>query len=181
MLSIDIKAGELWDNEKEEFIQIKDYTLCLEHSLVSLAKWESKWHIPFLSNHTKTFEEMIDYIKCMTISKNVDPHIYMFLTEKDFVEIDSYIQNPMTATWFSDNGVKQARNHEQVTAEIIYYWMISMNIPFECRKWHLNQLLTLIRVCSVKNTQPKKMSKREIQAQNAALNASRLARRNSKR
>lgn len=172
MLEITIPEDELWDEEKGEFIPVKEQTLRLEHSLVSLSKWESKWCKTFFTKEEKTKEEVLDYIKCMTITQNVKPEVYLRLTKENYEAINSYIEAPMTATTFSDrtNG---SSNHEVITSELIYYWMIALNIPFECQKWHLNRLLTLIRVCEIKSTPPKKMSKHEIMSRNKALNAAR--------
>lgn len=171
MLRITISPPEQWDEEKNEFVYIKGQTLQLEHSLVSLSKWESKWCKPFLSKQEKTYEETLDYIKCMTLTQNVNPEIYRYLTNANIREINAYIEAPMTATTFSNDRGKN--NREQITAELIYYWMIAQNIPFECQKWHLNRLLTLIKVCSIKNTPPKKMSRGEIMRRNTALNEAR--------
>ena len=179
MLEITIPAIELWDEEKQEFINKKEQTLQLEHSLVSLSKWESKWCKSFLYTKEKTFEETLDYIKCMTITQNVSDDVYTRLTNKNVEDINNYIAAPMTATVFYDNKNQGGKN-ETVTAELIYYWMISLNIPFECQKWHLNKLLTLIRVCNVKNTPPKKMSKRELMSRNAAMNAARRKQLNTR-
>lgn len=172
MLRIIIPGGELWDERNNEFIFAKGQTLQLEHSLVSLSKWESKWCKPFLSSEAKTTEETIDYIKCMTVTQNVKPELYNFLNNEHITMVNDYISAPMTATTFSKD-MPGGRNREIVTAELIYYWMIALNIPFECQKWHLNRLLTLIRVCNIKNTPPKKMNKRQIMNRNAALNAER--------
>ena len=172
MLRITIPEAELWDESKQEFIHTKEHVLQLEHSLVSISKWESKWNKVFLSKTPKTYEETIDYIKCMTITQNIKDDVYRCVTEENIKQINKYIEAPMTATWFSKENNK-GRSSEQVTSELIYYWMIALNIPFECQKWHLNRLLTLIRVCNVKNTPPKKMSKGSIQRRNAALNAAR--------
>ena len=179
MLQIVIPGQELWDEQKQEFINTKEQVLQLEHSLISLSKWEAKWCKVFLSRQEKTQEEIIDYIKCMTITPNVGPEVYNHLTRENIKEIEDYIAAPMTATYFSsDNAGKSSR--EQVTSELIYYWMIALNIPFECQKWHLNRLLTLIKVCNIKNQPPKKMSKREIMSRNAALNAARRQQLNTK-
>ena len=182
MLEITIPAmnRELYDERTNKFITIntKETTLRLEHSLVSLAKWESKWRKPFLSTTQKTEEETIDYIKCMTITQNVNENIYNYLTPKNISEVNAYIDNPMTATTFVES--KKKNNGEKITAELIYFWMINFNIPMECQKWHLNRLLTLIRVCSVKNEPPKKMSQREVMNRNAALNQARRQKLNSK-
>ena len=179
MLRITIPATELWDESKEEFINIKEQTLQLEHSLVSLSKWESKWCKPFLSKQEKTQEQIIDYVRCMTITQNVNPEIYKYLSRDNLEQINDYIDAPMTATWFSEDKNKKGNNN-QITSEIIYYWMIVFNIPFECQKWHLNKLMTLIRVCDIKNQSPKKRSQKEIMSRNAALNAARRKRLNSK-
>lgn len=179
MLPIHIPATEQWDETKQEFVSTKAITLQLEHSLVSLQKWESKWHKAFLSKKEKTAEETIDYIKCMTITQNVSDDVYSCLTHENINEINAYIENPMTATYFSDQDNNKS-NRETITAELIYYWMITLQIPIECKKWHLNQLLTLIRVCNIKNQPPKKMSRREIMSRNAALNAARRKQMNTK-
>ena len=178
MLQITIPGIELWDESREIFTQTKEQTLQLEHSLVSLSKWESKWGKAFLSKQEKTYEETIDYIKCMTITQNVNPKVYNSLTTKNIEQINKYIDEPMTATTFHE--VNNTRSREIITSELIYYWMFSLNIPMECQKWHLNRLLTLIRVCNIKNAPPKKMSRSDIISRNAALNAARRKKLNSK-
>ncbi len=178
MLIINIPEGEMFNDATQEFITLKATTLQLEHSLVSVSKWESKWNIPFLSKKEKTIEQTIDYIKCMTITQNVPDSTYRRLTNNEINKINDYIGASMTATTFSNFDNRP--NREVVTSELIYYWMISLNIPMECQKWHLNRLLTLIRVCNVKNTPPKKMSQKEIMSRNAALNAARRKKLNSK-
>ena len=180
-INIVIPKSEKYDEALQEFIYTKEVTLQLEHSLISLRKWEDKWHKPFLVKDDKTFEETMDYIKCMTINPNVDPNCYRFLTTKQIQDILDYIKDPMTATWFSEiNGTKRPVKKEIITAEIIYYWMITLNIPVEFQKWHLNQLLTLIKVCNIKNEPSKKMSQKEAAQQRAALNAARRAKMHSK-
>lgn len=179
MLQITIPAIELWDEQKEIFINRKEQKLQLEHSLVSLSKWESKWRKPFLSTKHMTEEEVLDYIKCMTITQNVGSDVYDYLSDDNIREIKEYIEAPQTATTFSeDDGSKGGR--EIVTAELIYYWMIALNIPPEYQKWHLNRLITLIRVCNVKNTPPKKRGRKEMTSRYAALNEARRKRFNSK-
>lgn len=179
MLQIVIPAQESWDEVKEEFVTTSTkQVLQLEHSLVSISKWESKWCKPFLLNKEKTYEETLDYIKCMTITQNVKDDTYRHLTSSNIQDINEYIENPMTATTFTE--FNNGRSRETVTSELIYYWMIALNIPMECQKWHLNRLLTLIRVCNIKNTPPKKMNKREIANRYASLNAARRKQFNSK-
>lgn len=160
----------------DRFITLKETTIKIEHSLVAIAKWEAKWHVPFLDDKSeKTNDMMIDYIRCMTISQNVNPMIYEHMPPEVLQEINDYIDNPMTATWFNDQGKRGGRG-EVVTSELVYYWMIAQNIPPEYDKWHFNRLMTLIRVCSEKNSQStngKKMSKGKILSQNRALNAAR--------
>lgn len=178
MLQITIPAGRLWDERIEEFLSTKEQTLQLEHSLVSLSKWESKWHKPFLSDTEKTFEETIDYIRCMTITQNVKPEVYMFITKENVDQIYEYINDPMTATTFSnDDG---PFNKEIITAEIIYYWMITLKIPLECQKWHLNKLITLIKVISLKNAPKKKMNKQTYMERMSRLNDARRKELNTK-
>lgn len=175
MLEITIKQQELFDENKQEFIVIEGQKLLLEHSLASISKWESKWKKAFLGTtkkDDKSLEETLDYIKCMTLTPNVSDIVYNYLSEENIKKITDYINDSMTATTFYNNEQPSVKK-EQITSELIYYWMITANIPIECEKWHLNRLLTLIRVFSIKNTPPKKMSKNEIISRNAALNAAR--------
>ena len=179
MLWITIPALECWDESKNEFVYYKEQTIQLEHSLVSIAKWESRWHKAFLKKDQKTNDEILDYIRCMTITQNVDPSVYMRLTELNYKQIQDYIDSPMTATYIPKDENSKGSS-EIPTAELIYYWMISFNIPFECQKWHLNRLLALINVCNIKNRPPKKMSKRDLLSRNARINAANRKRFNSK-
>lgn len=178
MLKITIPAIELYDEVNDEFVSSKEQTLHLEHSLISLSKWESKWCEPFLHKKEKTFEESIDYIRCMTTTKNVDPDIYKNITFDNVKKVSEYIEQPMTATTFTKR--QKSTSREIVTSELIYYWMVALQIPFECEKWHLNRLLTLIDVCNLKNQPPKKMGKKETMRQNAAINAARRQQMNTK-
>lgn len=179
MLELVVPAAEYWDEGREVFINYPETVLRLEHSLVSVSKWESRWNKAFLSRGEKTLEQTIDYIRCMTITQNVSENVYDRLSANNIEEVNAYIEAPMTATHIREQG-SGGYNSEQVTSELIYYWLISLGIPFECQKWHLNRLLTLIRVCSVKNRSPKKMSKGEISRRNAALNAARRKKYNTK-
>lgn len=172
MLKITIPEMEGYDERTNEFYSVKEQTLSLEHSLVSISKWESKWHKPFISKDAKTNEEILDYIRCMTLTQNVDPMLYNVIPLSAINAVNDYIDDPMTATWFSEDN-KGRGSREIITSEVIYYWMTALNIPFECQKWHLNRLLTLIRVCNAKNNPGKKMSKREILSRNKSLNAAR--------
>lgn len=172
MLQITIPATEQWDEKNQVFVKTDEQVLRLEHSLVSLHKWESKWHKSFLFTKEKTYEETLDYIKCMTLTQNVNPDVYYCLTNENITQINEYIADPMTATYIYEDE-KKGTNRDKVTAELIYYWMISLEIPFECQKWHLNQLLALIKVCNVKNSPKKKMSNRDILSRNKALNEAR--------
>lgn len=179
MLNITIPKKELFNEKTNEFIYTNEYKLQLEHSLVSISKWESKWNKPFLNDkQEKTIKETIDYIKCMTITQNIPDNVYTYLSPNNISEIKKYINSPMTATTF--NNINNKPNKEIITSELIYYWMISLNIPMECQKWHINRLLTLIRVCNIKNTPPKKMSRNEIMSRNASLNAARRRKLNTK-
>jgi len=179
MLNLTIPKAEFYNEKTGEFIAIEEQTLQLEHSLLSISKWESKWCKPFLDVNDKSYEETIDYIKCMTMNKAVAPITYQYLTTNQIEQIKEYINAPMTATTFSDKQTSKP-SREIITSELIYYWMISNQVPLECQKWHLNRLLTLLRVCEIKNSPQKKMSRNEIMAQNKALNAARRAKSGSK-
>lgn len=180
MLEIKIPEQELFNEATNEFITIKPQVLRLEHSLVSISKWESIWQKPFLDKEPKTNEETLDYIRCMTITQNVDPGVYYGITAENIKAVSEYIDSPMSATWFSKDYGKPRGSREIVTSELIYYWMIALNIPMECQKWHLNRLLTLIKICNIKNQEPKKMGKNAILSNNKALNAARRAKHHTK-
>lgn len=180
MLEIIVPAGEIWNDFSEEFYSLDSpQVLRLEHSLLSIAKWESRWNKPFLSKTPKTREETIDYVRCMTLTQNVNPLSYQLLTTDNLSKIEKYIESPMTATTFEERGQTRS-NREVLTNELIYYYMIALNVPFECQKWHLNRLLTLIRVCSIKNAPAQKMSRREILSRNRAMNNARRAKMHTK-
>lgn len=179
MLEITIRSEEQWDEAKEEFIPSVEKTIRLEHSLVSLSKWESKWCKAFLGKQEKTYEETIDYVKCMTITQNVDPNIYNHLSAENFEAINKYIEAPMTAAYFFENP-NAPKSRETIVAELIYYWMIVYNIPAQYEKWHLNRLLSLIKMCEMKSSPGTKMSAKDIASRNAALNAARKKRLGTK-
>lgn len=178
MLTITVPATESFDPVTETFFTTKEQKLVLEHSLLSISKWEAKWGKPFFAkDEKKTIEESRDYIRCMTITQNVDPTIYYALSEENYNDILAYMENPMTATWFRSSDKPPGR--EVITAEVIYYYMVALQIPFSCEKWHFNKLMTLIRVVNEKNKPPKKMSKQAIMSKNKALNAARRQRLHS--
>jgi hypothetical protein len=173
MLTITIPAIELYDEKNNLFTYSRETELKLEHSLVSISKWESEFCKPFLTKNNKTPKETLEYIKAMTITQNVDSGIYNLISQDNLDLITAYIDAPMTATIIPAN--KSSINREVITSELIYYWMISFNIPFECQRWHLNRLLTLINVCNIKNQPKKKLSQRELMSRNRALNEARKA------
>lgn len=181
MIELTIPAYELFNEKTNEFIEFKGRTIQLEHSLISISKWESRWNKPFFGSEKHTGEEVLDYIKCMTINKGVPDTAYLYLSDKQYADILDYIAAPMTATVITDRNENKNNRREILTSEVIYYYMIACNIPIECERWHINRLFTLIKVCGIKNdTNPKKQSKRETLANNAALNAARRKKMNSK-
>ena len=183
MLPIVVPARELYNEDTNEFINIPRTELKLEHSLVSISKWEAKYKKPFISKtkkDTKTREETIDYIRFMTLTQNVDPIIYYGLTDENIREIAEYIDDPMTASWVSDEENNKSRSNEAITSELIYWWMTALRIPWEAQKWHLNRLLMLIRIGNKKNQPPKKMSRAAILARNKRLNDERRRKYNTK-
>lgn len=180
MLKIKINEAEMFDNKTNRFIKIPETELILEHSLLSISKWESKWCKRFLSPSTKlTPEQNLDYIRCMTITKNVDPNVYYGLTQSNMDEIAEYISRPMTATTFNERK-PGPRNGEEVSSELIYYWMTAYSIPWEAEKWPLNRLMTLIKIANIKNQPSNKMSKADLYKHYAKTNAANRARMHSK-
>ena len=175
MLTIKVPKTEFFDEKSQQFITIKETKLELEHSLVSLSKWEAKWKKPFLSTDNKSQEESLDYIRCMTVNGGVDPLAYLAITPQQMQQIQRYIAEPMTATTINDRRKGGSKSRDIVTSELIYYWMVAYQIPFECQKWHLGRLMTLIRVCDVKNAPSQNIPKSALMQRNKSLNAARRA------
>lgn len=173
-ITITVPASDFFDPLRNRFINTKTTILTFEHSLISISKWESKWHVPFLSTTKKTEEQAIDYYRCMCLTKDVDPNVFYALTSDNAKKVADYISDPMTAKKFKTKERKPS--NEIVTSDLIYFWMTNFGIPFNpCEKWHLNRLMTLIHLASIKNSPPKKMGKREAANQRSALNAQRKA------
>lgn len=178
MLQIVIVINEDYDEANSQFVNPESVTLHLEHSLVSLSKWESKWCIPFLREEEKTTEQVIDYIRMMFLGADFPEQVVEHFTAEHYTAITRYIEAKMTATWFNEQ--RPAPNDEIVTAELIYYWMIALGVPFECQNWHLNRLLTLIKVCNIKNAPKSKMSRADARNRQRELNAQRRRETGSK-
>lgn len=174
MLTIVVPTAEFFDEANQEFVYPEGATLQLEHSLVAVSKWEAKWKKPFLTNDKRTDAETVDYIRFMCLTLDVDPAVFLRLSQENNQDVADYIQAPMTATWFREvPGSRPGNTGEVITSEVIYYWMISLGVPMECENWHLNRLLTLIRVVNEKNKPKKKMSKSDAAAQRHAINMAR--------
>lgn len=176
MLTVTLPAVELFDNEQWIFVTVPEVSITLEHSLLSVSKWESKWHKPYISNAQKTRDESLDYIRCMIVGKSISIERLAYIPDPIFSDIQDYINDPMTASWFREDN-RPHNSGQSITSELIYSWMVAAQIPFDpAEKWHLNRLLVLIRICS-ENANPKKMSKKEVLNQHRALNSARRAKR----
>ena len=173
MLQIVIRDTEFFDERDSSIEIVKGRTLQLEHSLLSISKWESIWKKPFLTKEKKTRDEIVSYIQCMNVGQQPPDSIYKCITSRHIKEVEAYIDDSMTATTIKNNGKRNSR--KIITSELIYFWMIQNGIPFECQKWHLNRLLTLIEICAIENGPKKKMSQNDILRRNDALNEMRKA------
>ena len=176
MLQLQLKDTDFFDERTQTFLTKKGQHLQLEHSLISISKWETKWKKPFLSKETHTREETLDYIRCMTITQNVDPKVYEMISDSDIAKVNDYINDPMTATTFKLPEGKGRGGGKITTSEEIYYYMVAYQIPWNAEKWPFNRLMTLIRICEEKNKPPKKMRKGDIARQRRGLNAARRKR-----
>ena len=179
MLTLQILGQECFDENTNKFLYVGSVEVTFEHSLVSLSKWESKFQKPFLGQGNKSTQEIFDYIECMVLTPGITTEQLTGLSEKNLADLNAYIDSKQSATTFNEFNERKGSKTEVVTSELIYDWMIAFNIPFSCETWHLNRLLTLIRVCNVKNSKPKKMSKTELAQRNRTLNAERKARLNT--
>jgi len=178
MLTIEVPETDVWDKANSQFVTLPGATLELEHSLVSLSKWEAKWQLPFLSTDDKTTEQTLDYIEMMCLTEVESPTIFKRLSEENVAKINDYLKSKMTATWFAETPTLPGgapKRQETITSELIYYWLVSLQIPFETQYWHLNRLITLVRVINEKNKPEKKMSKADLAARNRMLNEQRKA------
>lgn len=178
MLSLRVDDTQFYDEKLEKFITVKGQTLQLEHSLVSISKWEAKYKKPFLNREKKSPEETLDYIRFMTITQNVNPLIYSALTNEQVIKVNNYIDDPMTATTIAKVEGKGG-SARVITSEEIYYQMVAYQIPWEAQKWHFNRLLMLLRVCDEKNKPKKKIRKSDLARRNRSLNAARRAKSGS--
>lgn len=178
MLTLKIESFEGWDEEKEEFIYIEGQTIHMRHCLASISKWESKWHIPFLSRKEKTEEQALDYIRCM-VEEEVSDTVINIIQTRYGREIESYMNNPSTATVVHHDKQEIGSNSPK-TSEVIYSWMFQLNIPMECQYWHINKLITQIDYMNEQQKPPKKISKKDAMARQARINAERRAKLKSK-
>lgn len=172
MLKLTFPPADFFDEDSQKFISLPGFELELEHSLLALSEWESKWEKPFLGESSLTPEETLDYVRCMIVTPEFPPDALDRLDDETVQQVVSYIERKMTATWFADSGSRGPRV-ETITSELIYYWMTTYQIPFECERWHLNRLMTLIRICDVKQNPPKKRSPEEVAQRNAEINRKR--------
>jgi len=178
MLKLLIVGTEYFDDETQTFGSVGDFELELEHSLLSVSKWESKHQKPFLSATSKTTQEILDYVEAMITTPDYPDDIIGRFDQKVLDKINTYIESKESATTFGSMPERRGRG-ETITAELIYYWMVAFNIPFECERWHLNRLFALIRICNIKNSKPQKTSRHEMAARNRELNAKRRAELNT--
>jgi len=179
MLRIIIEGDEVYNEKDNSFETVGDVVLDLEHSLISVSKWESKYNKPFLSSVDKTSEEIFGYLQAMIVTDGVDPDVLYRCSQKNIDLIQQYIDSSQSATTFGQMPERRGPG-EVITSELVYYWMVAFNIPFECEHWHINRLFALIRICNIKNSKPKKMSRTEIAMRNRDLNAKRRAELNTK-
>lgn len=182
MLTIDIPEQDIFDESTSTFYKVKAQKLHFEHSLAAIAKWEAKWHTPFMDNKEKNMVQLVDYIRCMCVDTDVDPIVFKGLSRKHMVMVEEYIKDPMTASWIDDSKKKpKPKTHAEVmTSELMYFYMSQAQIPYECQNWPLPRLVMLLRIAGEKMSTNNKMSKRDIMNQQASLNAIRRAKTGSK-
>jgi len=176
MLTVIVSGDEIFNEETSEFSSVGDFVLELEHSLLSLSKWESKFEKPFLGKDEKTAEELMWYVRAMILNPIYPSDLFARLSRENLDEINAYIESKQSATTFGHMPEHRTRGRaETITSELIYYWLVAFNIPFETETWHLNRLFSLIRICNIKQSKPTKMSRNEVAQRNRELNAQRRA------
>lgn len=178
MLDIIIPATEQFDERTMQFVETKEQKLTLEHSLISISKWEAKWKISYIDTKDKTRDQRLDYIRCMSLKGDISDDVLYSIAPQEMQKINNYINDSMSATVVKNTG--GSASNQFTTSELIYSWMVGYQIPVEFEKWHLSRLLTLIKVISEENKPKKKMTPSEIAARNKALNAKNRAKYHSR-
>ena len=180
---VTVPKSEVYDEENDIFYEIKnEVTLVMEHNLIAISRWESKFHKPYLTKDTKTNEEILYYLECMTITKGVESYVYRCIPKSELLRITEYINDPMTGTTVRESPYAKKQGKEEIqSAELLYYYMFKLGIPKECENWHLNRLMTLMKVYGAKDEKPDgKASRSELIARNRAINARNRSKYHSK-
>lgn len=159
-------GDELFDEETNTFLHPVGKKLHLEHSLLSISKWEAEWEIPFL-NTDKTSEQSLSYIKCCVLDDDFDELLLNTLSDKNILDFNAYLSKGMTAKKIIDlrSSLSQKRksrrpaSQKALTSEDIYYSMIQFHVWKECEEWPLQRLLSLLQLCSLKSNSTGEMSK----------------------
>lgn len=181
MLTLRLEKNEFYDEANKKFVYTPEITLVLEHSLLAVSKWESKYQIPFLSGaqENRSQDQILYYIESMIVKPEDPGNAIGYLTAKEISKVNRYIESKESATTFGEMPTTSQGRGETITSELIYYWMVAFNIPFECERWNLNRLFALIKICNIKNSPKKKMPKHSIAARNRELNQARRAQYNT--
>lgn len=172
MITIHFEEMEYYDEQLNRFYTLPPKVVNFEYSLAAVAEWEAIWKIPLLNTELGVDSDMfLSLAMCMSDDREL---LEYYLDDTEKAELHKYLSDSQTATTInsSQNGNTTGRG-KVYTAEEIYALMFMNGIPIEWESRNLNRLLVILRIISIYQNPPKKMSQQDVMKQNARLNRER--------